>query len=426
MNTSYKECCMFFEDNKDNFRELQQALPDVSNSIRKFEQKLAIDQNTLNHQILLYHDKMRSKFQQTQAMEIEGYLWKKGSGITKSWQRRYFICKKHELAYYHTAADSNTPRGALPLLLTSVKPVQDPERRFCFTVISQGKTYLLQALSQWDMDEWIAVIGNNIQYLLDNNGNSDADNEIENSVPRPLVISQRCADCGIEHPTWCCINWGNAICIQCSGVHRSLTTTISKVRSLTLDRLEPLILDLMSTIGNDQVNKVLEENLPPDQKISPSATKEEREAFIIKKYKNKEFATKIKVDMKKAIKERNIADVFIGIANGQIQSEQYLLHQAAVVGDPLITLLIALNTIQVNDLLDGWSPLSLGAYYGNQEACEALLIAGVDPNCSSPQTHPYLMAKNQNHSDIETLFLSYWKGDTTPPPNTSITPPISK
>ena len=130
---------MFVGDNKDNFRELQQALPDGSNSIRKFEQKLAIDQNTLNHQILLYHDKMRSKFQQTQAMEIEGYLWKKGSGITKSWQRRYFICKKHELAYYHTAADSNTPRGALPLLLTSVKPVQDPERRFCFTVISQGK-----------------------------------------------------------------------------------------------------------------------------------------------------------------------------------------------------------------------------------------------------------------------------------------------
>jgi len=425
MNTSYKECCMFFDDFKDNFRELQQALPDVSMGIRKFEGKLAFDQNTLEHQILLYDDRMRTKFQSTQAMEIEGFLWKKGTGITKSWQRRYFTCKKHELAYYHPGADSNTPRGTLPLLLTSVKPVNDPERRFCFTVISQGKTYLLQALTQWDMDEWIAVIGNNIQFLLDNNGKSDADVE-ENSVPRPLVISQKCADCGVEHPTWCCINWGSAICIQCSGVHRSLTTTISKVRSLTLDRLEPMIMDLMSTIGNDKVNSILEANLPPDQKISPSATKEEREAFIIKKYKNKEFVVKNTINVKSAIRQRKIMDVFTGIATGQIRSEQKLLHEAAVVGDPLITLLIALNTSQLNELMDGWSPLSLAAYYGNQEACEALLIAGVDPNCSSPETHPYLMAKLHRYTNIETLFLSYWKGDKSINPGSSPKPPIIK
>ena len=45
-----------------------------------------------------------------------------------------------------------------------------------------------------------------------------------------------CADCGSGIKTeWVSINIGIILCIECSGIHRSLGTHISKVRSLTLD-----------------------------------------------------------------------------------------------------------------------------------------------------------------------------------------------
>jgi len=40
-------------------------------------------------------------------------------------------------------------------------------------------------------------------------------------------------------PPWAVINWGFLICLECSGVHRSLGVQVSRVRSLTLDALDP-------------------------------------------------------------------------------------------------------------------------------------------------------------------------------------------
>ena len=56
-----------------------------------------------------------------------------------------------------------------------------------------------------------------------------------------------CADCrtpGISFlnfidPDWCSLNLGILICIDCSGIHRSLGVQYSKVRSLKLDFVDP-------------------------------------------------------------------------------------------------------------------------------------------------------------------------------------------
>lgn len=65
-------------------------------------------------------------------------------------------------------------------------------------------------------------------------------------------------------PTWASINLGITLCIECSGVHRSLGTHMSKVRSLTLDDLEPEVSALMSELGNDTVNAIFEAGCPED------------------------------------------------------------------------------------------------------------------------------------------------------------------
>jgi stromal membrane-associated protein len=55
-----------------------------------------------------------------------------------------------------------------------------------------------------------------------------------------------CMDCPakLTQNAWASINLGGFICFQCSGIHRNLGTHISKVRSLTLDRCDPQLLEV--------------------------------------------------------------------------------------------------------------------------------------------------------------------------------------
>ncbi|KAF9548140.1 hypothetical protein EC957_007168 [Mortierella hygrophila] len=72
-----------------------------------------------------------------------------------------------------------------------------------------------------------------------------------------------CAECGAKNPDWCAINLGILICIECSGIHRSLGTHISKVRSFTLDTTSYTrdLFDFIRAVGNEISNKTWEANL---------------------------------------------------------------------------------------------------------------------------------------------------------------------
>ncbi|KAF1874549.1 hypothetical protein Lal_00029976 [Lupinus albus] len=100
--------------------------------------------------------------------------------------------------------------------------------------------------------------------------------------------NRECADCRNKAPRWASVNLGIFICMQCSGIHRSLGVHISKVRSTTLDTWLPDQVSFMQFMGNEKSNKHWEAELPPNFDKSRLGI----EKFIYAKYVEKKWASK--------------------------------------------------------------------------------------------------------------------------------------
>lgn len=136
-----------------------------------------------------------------------------------------------------------------------------------------------------------------------------------------------CADCGSGSKVeWVSINLAIILCIECSGIHRSLGTHISKVRSLTLDitSFTPDIVELLMLVGNRVANMVWEARLDASVKPSPQATREQRLRFITAKYVDRAFVEPISSTLSRypspdetllaAIKKNEIQTVIYALA----------------------------------------------------------------------------------------------------------------
>lgn len=82
--------------------------------------------------------------------------------------------------------------------------------------------------------------------------------------------NRTCVDCKTTaHPRWASWNLGCFICIRCSGIHRSMGTHISKVKSVDLDAWTDEQVESMVKWGNEKCNSYWEAKLPegyvPDQ-----------------------------------------------------------------------------------------------------------------------------------------------------------------
>ncbi|CAR29055.1 hypothetical protein ZYGR_0W00830 [Zygosaccharomyces rouxii] len=155
-----------------------------------------------------------------------------------------------------------------------------------------------------------------------NNNSREKRNSVMNETPvvggnsKPitlveLVRKQNCSNCNCcecnsnQSVEWISVNLLCVVCIKCSGVHRSLGSHISKIRSLTLDNFtSPEVLHLLRyKVSNANVNSVYESNLPVGSKIKPFASDVERSQFITEKYKNKAWVDDITTDINQSFKE---------------------------------------------------------------------------------------------------------------------------
>ena len=241
----------------------------------------------------------------------------------------------------------------IDLRMASVREARNAERRFCFEVITPQYKRIYQATSEEDMGNWIRAINNALQSAVEGrgmssppskNGNSSSigrdigsvltgknssysghhsNSTGSNSVNRRTTVGARpsyarsdsnnyeenpakllqavrdadqgnswCADCGsVSKVEWVSINLGIVLCIECSGIHRSLGTHISKIRSLTLDvhSFSNDIVEILLQVGNRVSNMVWEATLDPSQKPTASSTREQRLQFISAKYSDRAY-----------------------------------------------------------------------------------------------------------------------------------------
>ncbi|XP_024915254.1 arf-GAP with coiled-coil, ANK repeat and PH domain-containing protein 3 isoform X4 [Cynoglossus semilaevis] len=301
--------------------ELVQLVIDSAMEKREMEHKHAtIQQRTLLQDFSYDESKVEFNVDAPNGVVMEGYLFKRASNAFKTWNRRWFSIQNSQLVYQKKLKDSLTV-VVEDLRLCSVKPCEDIERRFCFEVVSPSKSCMLQAESEKLRQAWIQAVQASIasayrespdSYYIEHldrtaspsTSSIDSASETRDRSARSETILQRiqslpgneqCCDCGQADPRWASINLGILLCIECSGIHRSLGVHCSKVRSLTLDSWEPELLKLMCELGNSVINHIYEGSYQEQglKKPQPSSSRQEKEAWIRAKYVEKKFLKKL-------------------------------------------------------------------------------------------------------------------------------------
>ncbi|XP_006522811.1 arf-GAP with coiled-coil, ANK repeat and PH domain-containing protein 2 isoform X5 [Mus musculus] len=323
---------------KDLGAQLDRLVVDAAKEKREMEQKHSTIQQKAALQDFSSDDsKLEYNVDAANGIVMEGYLFKRASNAFKTWNRkkpdhirRWFSIQNNQLVYQKKFKDSPTV-VVEDLRLCTVKHCEDIERRFCFEVVSPTKSCMLQADSEKLRQAWIKAVQTSIATAyrekgdesekLDkksspSTGSLDSGNESKEKLLKGESALQRvqcipgntsCCDCGLADPRWASINLGITLCIECSGIHRSLGVHFSKVRSLTLDTWEPELLKLMCELGNDVINRVYEAKLEKMGVKKPQpGQRQEKEAYIRAKYVERKFVDKYSALLSPSEQEKRI------------------------------------------------------------------------------------------------------------------------
>ncbi|KAG8434343.1 hypothetical protein GDO86_012646 [Hymenochirus boettgeri] len=301
--------------------QLDQLVIDSAVEKREMEHKHATIQQRVSLNDFSYDDsKADFNVDAPNGVVMEGYLFKRASNAFKTWNRRWFSIQNSQLVYQKKLKDVLTV-VVEDLRLCTVKPCEDIERRFCFEVVSPTKSCMLQADSEKLRQSWIQAVQASIasayretpdNYYIErldrtaspSTSSIDSASDCRERSIKGETILQRvqsiagnyqCCDCGQTDPRWASINLGITLCIECSGIHRSLGVHFSKVRSLTLDSWEPELLKLMCELGNSTINQIYEAKCEHLELKKPTSgcSRQDKEIWIKAKYVEKKFLNRL-------------------------------------------------------------------------------------------------------------------------------------
>eukprot|EP00727_Mastigamoeba_balamuthi_P010833 m51a1_g6372 hypothetical protein (1150) ;mRNA; r:126741-131727 len=354
----------------------------------------------------------------------EGFLQKR----TQMGFHKVFLSLRDGVLHQYREGRDYNPDSSIDLVTATVRLVPPDEGEmysYRFEVCSPRlqKPLVLQAESEQQRSEWVkaiqGAIGDSLSSLKVRSEDASQADPVPPSQQSGIALSDKmqdwlrsipgnkfCADCEAPDPTWASINLGVLVCLECSGVHRSLGTHITKVRSLALDRWNLETLMFMKNRGNTKSNAVYEALLGPEtHRPPPNAERSFRDNFIRDKYQRKAFVVKPTVSKEELCKSLHAAaqrrdtgaadEILKLLAQGaEVNSPSADAEHRAVVFEPLVRgNLLALEALIQNgantSAVDsrGWTPLHYAAFF-NRPRCLIRLLDVAKPRADNSGLFP--------------------------------------
>ncbi|XP_066565813.1 arf-GAP with coiled-coil, ANK repeat and PH domain-containing protein 2 isoform X2 [Amia ocellicauda] len=393
----------FFHQGFDLLKDLEPTMKKMATKLAQLSTECVTKRKEMENNHLLVQQRDASgealvAINSTNGVTIEGYLFKRSRRKNKTWKRCWFSIENNQLVYTKSHKEEALVMVE-DLRLCTVKSLDNIDRRFCFEVVSVQTNCALQADSEELRQAWISAVQGSIDMAYRQRAES-RQTQPSSSIPSPQtppeqqdklpswhpVLSRalhcpgnrQCCDCGESDPCWASVNLGITLCIECSGIHRSLGVHLSKVRSLTLDSWEPEQLKLVCALGNDAINRIYESRCVEEGRSKPGghSSRQEKEAWIKEKYVEKRFVTKADSAPAEAGQSDDPSRCG-GVAVGR------MLYRAAREGD-LVSMATALaqgaEVNWANPEEEGRTSLIGAACGGSLAACEFLLQNGANVN----------------------------------------------